>query len=462
MAAFSEDKYDPISLNAIWLKNCANVDDKESMCIRIWDMCYLILRMFYVVIKEAVRIFMCFPIKLWFRRCRYFSSEFNNKLVFVVPAYNDFRSLQRVIEIVSTSKDNVLVLDKREYYKAFPRLLILLKSVQSSMRLLKSISKLPAEKKNIIISYLHILFLSPGFTYYARKIINNSTPQLVVFLNDHSYDRRALIYSCEENGITTLYVQHASVSYAFPELRTTYSFLDGLDALNKYIAGGKEIHGKVFLLGAIRYDELRRYRKLRKQYMRHCIGIAVNSLDDMSMVAKLCAKLLEYNSDLTIKLRFHPAMKKRMFNHEGKERISYTYASEEKILDYLDSIDLQIAGDTGIHLDSILGGVPSLAYNFNSSLKCYGDSYNYVKTGLIQYADSFEQVRCFIENNLANQIDPCVVRKFDAAYDGSYAGNCSEIVADFIMNGCNFDLFIEKKKMKEIMYKHISYYTLHC
>ena len=462
MAAFSEDKYDPISLNAIWLKNCANVDDKESMCIRIWDMCHITLRMIYVVIKEAARILMYFPVKLWFRRCRYFSLELNNKLVFVVPAYNDSRSLQRVIEIVSASKDDVLVLNKREYYKAFPRLLIFFKSIQSIIRLLKNISKLPAGKKDVIISNLHTLFLSPGFTYYARKIINNSIPQLVVFANDHSYDRRALIYSCEENGITTLYVQHASVSYAFPELRTTYSFLDGLDALNKYIAGGKEIHGKVFLLGAIRYDELRRYRKLRKQYMRHCIGIAVNSLDDMSMVAKLCAMFLEYYSDVNIKLRFHPAMKKNKFKYEGLERILYTYATEEQLMDYLDSIDLQIAGDTGIHLDSILGGVPSLAYNFNSSLKCYGDSYNYVKTGLIQYADSFEQVRCFIENNLANQIDPCVVRKFDAAYDGNYAGNCSEIVADFIMYGCKFDLFIEKKKLKEIMYKHISYYTLHC
>ena len=460
MAAFSEDKYDPISLNSILFKDCANVDDKESLGFKFWDMCYLILRMFYVVVKEAVRIFMCFPIKLWFRGCRYFSSEFNNKLVFVVPAYNDFRSLQRVIEIVSTSKDNVLVLDKREYYKAFPRLLILLKSVQSSMRLLKSISKLPAEKKNIIISNLHTLFLSPGFTYYVRKIINNTIPQLVVFANDNSYDRRILIYACEEKNIKTLYVQHASVSYAFPELHTTYSFLDGLDALNKYIAGGKEIHGKVFLLGAIRYDELRRYRTLRKQYKRYCIGVAVNSLDDVNMVEKLCAKLLEYNSDLTIKLRFHPAMKKRMFNHEGKERISYTYASEEKILDYLDSIDLQIAGDTGIHLDTILGGVPSFAYNFNSSLKFYGDSYDYVKNGLIEIVDSFEKVENLITIQRINRPDSSLIRLYDESYGKTYMGHCSEIVANFIKNGCNFNLFEKENNLVQISYKDSCYYII--
>ena len=461
MAAFSEDKYDPISLNAIWLKYCTNVNDKESMGVRLWDMCYLTLRLFYVIIKETARIFMCFPIKLWFRRCRYFSSEFNNKLVFVVPAYNDFRSLQRVIEIVSTSKDNVLVLDKREYYKAFPRLLILLKSVQSSMRLLKSISKLPAEKKNIIISNLHTLFLSPGFTYYARKIINNSTPQLVVFSNDHSYDRRILIYACEENDIKTLYVQHASVSYAFPELHTTYNFLDGLDALDKYTGEDKEMHGKVILLGAVRYDGLQKYKMSRVSYKRNCIGLAINSMDDLCLVNNFVSKLSSRLGGIRIKIRCHPAMKIKLYKQRQSARIVYTFASDEDIIDYLDSIDLQIAGDSGVHLDAILGGVPSLAYNFSSHSNFFGDNYNYVSNRIIPFVDSIEQVENYVIGAPIRADKPSV-RRYDEAFGKSYAGSCSEIVADFIMGGCNFDLFIAKHKIEEVLYKDILYYALPC
>ena len=460
----SRDKYDPVSLNAICFLEESLSKKQIWMNVNEYGVIYYILVVFYIVcaiVKELGKIVCRFPIRCWFKGYCYFSQKLDGKVVFVVPPLNDYRSLKRVIDIVSKNKSNVFVLDKKEYYNAFPRLLILIKSFFSIFHLLNNVSSLPSDMRYIAYKYIDALFLSSGFTYCARKVLENSSPECIVFANDHSYDRRALIYACEEKKIKTVYVQHASVSYAFPELHTTYNFLDGIDALEKYTEGNKETHGKVILLGAIRYDGLQKYKMRRKSYKRNCIGLAINSMDDLCVVNDFVSKLLIRFSGMKIKIRCHPAMKKRLHKQRQRTHIIYTYASDENIIDYLDSIDLQIAGDSGVHLDAILGGVPSLAYNFSSKSKSFGDNYNYVSCGMIPYAESFDQVENFIVNKIKS-VDKKLVKFYDEAFGKSYAGACSEIVAEFIMSGCDFSFFVEKHNMEEVMYNDMIYYALLC
>lgn len=458
----SRDKYDPVSLNAICFLEESLSKKQIWMNVNACGVLFYILVVFYIVcaiVKELGKIVCRFPIRCWFKRYRYFSERLEGKIVFVVPPLNDYRSLERVIDIVSENETNVLILDKKEYYNAFPRLLILVKSFFSIFQLLHNVSSLPSDMRYIAYKHIDALFLSSGFTYCARKVFEKSSPECIVFANDHSYDRKSLILLSEDLGFKTIYIQHASISSAFPELRTTYSFLDGMDVLEKYTSDEKKIYSKIILIGAVRYDGLRLYSINRKCYKRDCIGIAVNDLDDAISVKKLYDYLLKHLVNLKIKIRLHPAMKKSLYDFCcGKDRIVCISAEDEDVRAYLDSIDLQLAGDSGIHLDAVFGGVPTFVYNFSNSK--YVDSYDYVKNGLIEIVDSFEKVENLITNQRINRPDSRSIRLYDESYGKTYMGHCSEIVANFIKNGCNFNLFEKENNLVQISYKKSCYYII--
>lgn len=455
----SRDKYDPVSLNAICFLS-EEIDEKQSQ-MNMCGICFYILVVFHLVctiVKEIGRIISFFSIRYWFKGYTYFSQKLDGKIVFVVPPLNDYRSLKRVIDVVSENKTNVLVLDKKEYFIAFPRLLILVKSFFSIFQLLYNVSSLPSDMRYIAYKHINTLFLSSGFTYCARKVLVESSPECVVFANDHSYDRKALILLTEDLGLKTIYIQHASVSTAFPELHTTYSFLDGMDVLEKYTSGKKEIYGKIVLIGAMRYDSLRLYSINRKCYKRNCIGVAINPIDDIGNVIKFCNQLLDDLNDLKIKIRLHPEMRGKCSDFGNNDRIICISAKDEDIKDYLDSIDLQIAGNSGIHLDAFFGGVPTFVYNF-SNLK-YVDSFDYVNNGMIEFVNSVEKVESYVKDLPTDIVNSRLIKTYDESYEKSYMGQCSEIVANFIISGCDFNQFQKVNNLNKKMYKNSCYYTI--
>ena len=291
------------------------------------------------------------------------------------------------------------------------------------------------EDRRIIAYYKYIFITSPGYPWFFFNVLKKYRPKCVVIANDHSCPTKSLELVCEDLAIKTIYVQHASVSYAFPELHFSYSFLDGMDSFNKYTDGEKQSKGEIFLLGAVRYDSLSIYRIHRTASKRNCIGIAINLIDSNKKVNDFCNMLLNYYPDIKIKIRSHPALKYNPFMFDNPTRIYYTCASDESIVEYLDSIDLQIAGDSGVHLDAIIGGVKTLAYNFSDN--DYGDGYGYISCGLVKLSNTFKDICEYIDKGC--EIDKKVVRVYDESYGKSYAGKCSEIVADFIMSGCSID-----------------------
>lgn len=431
----AEEKYDTMSLNAICFDRRAPIEKRIPSKIKVHGMWYYSGCMFYAIIRECFKILLRFPIKQWFANWNYYKQIYDNNIVFVVPTWNNQQALKKTINFVKERRQNVVVLDNIGFYKSIPRIYVLFYSIIKLGSLLRSISDLSAEDKRIVGYYPDVFLLASGTTKCYSKLLKRFRPECMVIGNDHVYDRKALTLLCEDYGINTVYCQHASVSYAFPELHFAYSFLDGRDSFEKYTAEGKKCAGKVILLGALRYDKLSEYRVRRKSGKRNCIGISINLIDDIDIVNELCLRLLE-DMNVDIKIRSHPSMKKRPNNLIIDDRLVYLCATDESMIDYLDSIDIQISGDSGVHLDALIGGTPTLAYNFTTGV--FGDNYKYVERGLVRYA-----LNCNEVINLIHSIDitsnVSSIRYYDESYGKSYAGHCSEIVASFVVSGCNFN-----------------------
>jgi hypothetical protein len=373
----------------------------------------------------------------------------------MVPTINNQKTVFTILsELKKVSKDYVVV-DTGIDYQNYPMISICLKSSQYLVWLTKKYKQCGDFEKRIILFNLSSFVFSPGVTWFYKKTLMEYRPECIILANDHMYYCKSLELVCEDYGIRTIYVQHASVSYAFPELHFTYSFLDGVDSLMKYSDGNKTCRGDVFLLGALRYDSLSKYRVTRNDNRRNRIGVAINDLDDNNVVNYFCNKLLERYPGLDLVIRSHPAMKNRPFAFDAKDRIEYKCATEESIVDYLDKIDIQISGDSGVHFDAIIGGVPTFAFNFTTS--SFEDNYGYVKKGLIKYAKTIEVALNLLQ---CNDLEPPreLIEYYDASFGKTYAGKCAGIVSEFIINGYSIDFLASKYGVEQRRKDGLVYY----
>lgn len=428
---YIDQNYNPFELNSIWFDERSSLralvpdGSKTVGSIRFFTRCAL------VILRVMVGTIFKNPSSLFVDVNRRWRS-LSNKLIFFIPTSNNIKAVSSITKELSLQNKEYVVIDKPFDPQYFPMVQISMVSFSYIGWLTHKYKYLDDFDKRILLYYLSFFVLCPGITWFYMKVLKDYKPQCIVFANDHLPYCRSLALVCEDYSIRTIYVQHASVSSAFPELHFTHSFLDGMDSLVKYTEKPKDSRGEVILLGALRYDPLSRYRVNRIKYQRHCIGIAINDLDNNDVANKFCNALLKQYPGITLKVRSHPALKNTPFVFDNKERIKYTCATDESITDYFDSIDLQISGDSGVHFDAIIGGVPTLVYNFASGP--FLDNYKYVEKGLIHYANNVEEVFDLLSSN-QQEVDDKLLNYYDASYGKVYAGNCSKIVAEFIING---------------------------
>ena len=385
---------------------------------------------------------------------------YDNSFLFNLPTVNNQKAFENIINDISSTKNDIKIIKDGLNSEDYPLFRIYAVSLLFLPYLWFKYFRCSKKEKKIVCYYLIDFIITPGLSWFYSKILNRYRPQCVFLSNDHRVLTKTMILACEKRNVKTLYVQHASVSYAFPELHFTYSFLDGMDSLDKYTSDGKITKGDVFLFGAIRYDFLSSYRVKRNLSKRNCIGIAINEIDDNAIVDSICNKLLNHFPNINIRIRSHPGLKNRPFVFSPNQRIFYTCAVDETITDYFDSIDIQIANDSGIHFDAIIAGIPTIAFNFAKSE--YGDNYGYVANGILRYAHKIEDLISYLENNNAgfHSVPINNIRRYDESFMKDYSGHCSEIVADFILHNFNLDYLSEKYGLHIKQQGKNIYYTI--
>ena len=158
---------------------------------------------------------------------------YDGTILFFLPTLNNQRALQGVYDTVSKQRDNIKWQTKAFSNETVPTILVTIVSLLYLPITYLKLKKLSAKEQRIACFYINYFIDAPGVIFTYFKILKKYKPECVILSNDHIMYMKALELVCEDLGIPTIYVQHASVSNAFPELHFKYSFLDGKDTLDK-------------------------------------------------------------------------------------------------------------------------------------------------------------------------------------------------------------------------------------
>jgi len=358
-----------------------------------------------------------------------------DKIVFIGTTKNNRITLTPLLRLFK--KDEFFFLDPR---LNFPRWKAFWYSLPYFFDLKRQIKQFDEKDQYVAKRLFSTMWLIYGYYILADKIISENKIKLIIFANDHSIMQRCFIANATKYKTKTLYVQHASVTENFPPLKFSYSFLDGMDAYEKYKKIG-QMEGNIFLTGAIRFDNIANRKGLIKS-INNVIGIATNQFDEESMIKSICLKLKEEGHDVIF--RPHPAEDGKLERWCYNNGVFYSHASKENSFQFLNLINLLIANESSIHLDAIECRIPTILFNMSSNEVL--DWYGYIKKGLIKNPkDELSLLHLVKKPEL---LIPGIedVRYFNASYLTKYEGLVSVLVKNLIV-----DIILDEKKQPKIL-----------
>jgi hypothetical protein len=327
--------------------------------------------------------------------------------VFVAGQSKNIGKYNKTVERISLRRKII-------YYYKFPMLLL---------QFLK-------HNRKSTLRFYDLLYDAIGFyeVYYHK--LKRHKPSAVVFANDHNADARAMLLAAKALGIKTSYIQHSSISSLFPPLTFDLNLLEGQDSLEKYRQCGP-VQGRVELVGMPKADAYVPFRN--KNNTIRTIGIGCNLMDLTEELEKVVRMLTECLPDIFITIRPHPR-DKRDFNYITKNspKIEFSYASQESAFDYLRRLDVQISGNSGIHLEAVLLNVWSIFFNFNTQENLY-DYYGFMKNGLVDEATSAPHLCQMLQEHINARPDVYERSKYyNATVGTTYDGKSGELALNYL------------------------------
>ena len=361
-------------------------------------------------------------------------------IIFLTMSSNNTRTLRPIWERLDANTYTVIEVKDLGLY--FPWLWLHYYSLLYSWPLIWTYIRASKSEKAIIETYYESFFSTIAYIKLSVRLMKRNNVKLVVMANDHIVLPRSFLIAARALNITTIYTQHSSVTERFPSLLFTYSFLDGEESLAKYVNVGN-MDSNVYLSGSPRFDEIVKYRKVAKANVE-VVGVAFNLLDDEARVKDLCICLKQKGFSKII-VRPHPRQ-----NVDKKWYIDNDFVFSdskcESPYEYINGIDLLISGESGIHLDAILMGVPSVCYDMNG--KGLIDWYSYVKNGLMPYVKDDEELDRVLLSYRNGSLKSMSSKAefYNASYGKSIDGHIGDTIADFIKlyMSNSFDAFDKK------------------
>lgn len=256
-----------------------------------------------------------------------------------------------------------------------------------------------------------------------------------IFVSNHTRPfQRIIMKLFSKKGLG--YIQHAQFINNMPPFEGfDYFLLDGLDSLRKFI-NAKSKNNNIFIVGNSAFDHLLNYNKNNFDFKK--IGICVNNLDDLDKVKLLAKTLKKYFPTKEIFLRPHPSDPRFLEMKDFSSNLGLIF-SNSKVIDsfcFLKNIDVLLAGDSNIHIESICLNIPSIYLNFEN---IKNDWYGYLNNGMLFNGNSTSKIVEFLNNLDLSILD---VRKLGKPYiesiDTVYQGNSVSLVSEILNDNYNF------------------------
>lgn len=306
-------------------------------------------------------------------------------------------------------------------------------------RLLLRLRKFPGLARSFLDQFLEVYRLLPTFLRHLRQL----QPRVLVVANDHTTSCRLLTQIARDSGVKTLYLQHAQVGGFFPPLDHSYVFLDGEAALQAYSAiakqtGARSANTQIFLNGEKKTPP--RQHPSGTSELR-CVGIAVSPADEPDKIGLIAASIAR-NSGLGTVIRPHPGSPASLMTELERccaslPRTRIVPAAEQPVSDFLDGIRFLVAGDSSIHLDALLRGVPTF-YAVLHSQAVLEDYYGFVGQGLVPTLPG--EVTDWELLTRDYRIPTSALRRYSATYSTTWQGRESQLAALTLKALINSDL----------------------
>ena len=283
------------------------------------------------------------------------------------------------------------------------------------------------------------LVVNSYFYFYASLVLLKDFKGMVMFANDHSTAPRAFFNGTTFLGLPTAYIQHAAVTEVFPPLTYDYAFLDGKDAVEKYdaIAKARGVVSttRVYDFGNPKLDKFFQLRKFRTFKSSIRVGIAISLADRCELVASLIQKISQYPTE-KIAIRLHPRLK---LTSDQQCVLREAYVDVDiwsgSLFDFLEGIDVLIAGQSSVHLEAVASGVVTYCYDFGSK---HSDYYGFVIQGVASrlMESTLQDVFCLanLKRNLKSQNDALRHYLSNDSYESGAADMIAKKVRDIIQS----------------------------
>lgn len=268
-----------------------------------------------------------------------------------------------------------------------------------------------------------------GLYIVSRMWLNRLKPKALILSNQLNTPHRVMLKAARDEGISTFYLQHASISEKFGPLTFDYALLEGYDALSKSARAGTT-QTQIFLIGMPKHDP--HFQHINTQPQIHSIGICTSGLDPIPRAEQLCARIRQEFPTLLLILRPHdvdPRVKewKDLSRRYGME---FSDSKTELSFDFLKRVDAAIAGDSNILLEAALMDVFPLYYDFAQT---HLDWYGFQRNGLVEYfsnpADVCRTIKVISQNKPSVRMK---ARRYCATIGTRYDGHSSELASTLI------------------------------
>lgn len=246
------------------------------------------------------------------------------------------------------------------------------------------------------VNELHILinlslFLA-SIKIFEKKLLEYRIQQ-VVLTNDHNLHTLALLLAAQNLKIGTYYIQHASVSPAFPKLLPDFSLLEGQQAVDVYDEIGS-LSRKIYLVGIPRLDGIIGFKKSLKA-TNITVGFCLKPYYSEQLIKEYIEALSSSQNVAKIILRPHPGNGESFYQKLKNYPVEISNAREERPHEFIKKLDVMISGESSIILESALMKVKTIY--IDDQIAQY-DLYGFVKNGVATPVNSMVELRTEIEN----------------------------------------------------------------
>ncbi len=283
-----------------------------------------------------------------------------------------------------------------------------------------------------------LYWLSYGFYIVARQLVRRMHPAVLLLANDHIMWARTLSRAARDEGVKTVYLQHAAVTERFPALGFDVALLDGLDAAEKYARAGPS-DTTVLLVGLPKIEGIPAASTTPGALRR--LGICASTLDPLDGLRELCRALHEGCDGLAVHLRPHPGDKRvDVLRHVAAESgCGFSDPRREGPAEFLRRVDAVVAGESSILLEAALLDVLPLQFQFSGVADDY---YGFARHGLVDGPyQGVDALRARVRVLMREGKPPVRhrARRYCAtigtAYDGRSATLAAEVITDVIRTG---------------------------